>query len=147
MTFTTTVRLDTQAGVGFSRTGTPFKHGPGLPDAVIARVKPVYQRLREDNLLNKCLHGKTQNQNEAVNGMVWEQIPKEVFVGMELLEFGLFDAINHFNIGARAVLLLLEALKIAPGKYTGEGCRGLDLDRIHGAGYKESDEWKRSQGD
>ena len=48
-----------------------------------------------------------------------------------------------FNIGARAVLLLLEALKIAPGKYTGEGCRHLDLDRIRGAEYKESDEWKK----
>ncbi|XP_068672674.1 uncharacterized protein [Montipora foliosa] len=110
---------------GFQRDRNTFKHGPGLPDAVIARVKPVYQRLSEDTLLNKCLHGKTQNQNEAVNGMVWERIPKEVFVGMDLLEFGLFDAINHFNIGARAVLLLLEALKIVPGKYTEEGCRGL----------------------
>ena len=40
-----------------------------------------------------------------VNGMVWERIPKEVFVGADLLEFGLFDAISHFNIGARAVLL------------------------------------------
>ena len=65
-----------------------FKHGPGLPDNVIAEVKPVFQRLSEDSLLEKCLHGKIQNQNEAVNGMVWERIPKEVFVGGEMLEFG-----------------------------------------------------------
>ena len=68
-------------------------------------------------LHNKCLHGKAQNQNEAVNKMVWEQTPKEVSVGMELLEFGLYDVISHFNIGARTVLLLLTALKITPGKY------------------------------
>ena len=109
----------------------------------VAKVKPVYQRLSEDSLLEKCLHGKTQNQNEAVNGMVWERIPKDVFVGADLLEFGLFDAINHFNIGARAVLLLLKALKISPGKYTEEGCRHLDMDRIRGAEYKHSEERKK----
>ena len=94
-------------------------------------------------MLEKCLHGKTQNQNEAANGMVWERIPKEVFVGADLLEFGLFDAISHFNIGARAVLLLLKALKISPGKYTEEGCRHLDMDRMRGAEYKHSKERKK----
>ena len=94
-------------------------------------------------MLEKCPHGKTQNQNEAANGMVWERIPKEVFVGADLLEFGLFDAISHFNIGARAVLLLLKALKISPGKYTEEGCRHLDMDRIRGAEYKHSKERKK----
>ena len=130
---------------GFKRNRNSFKHSPGLPDAVIAKVKPVYQRLSEDSLLEKCLHGKTQNQNEAVNGMVWERIPKEVFVGADLLEFGLFDAISHFNIGARTVLLLLKALKISPGKYTEEGCRHLDMDRICGAEYKHSEERKKSR--
>jgi len=101
---------------GYKRDRNSFKHGPGLPDAVIAKVKPVYQRLSEDSLLEKCLHGKTQNQNETTNGMVWERIPEEVFVGADLLEFGSFDAVSHFNIGARTVLLLLKALKIFPRK-------------------------------
>ena len=86
-------------------------------------------------MLEKCLHGKTQNQNEAANGMVWECIPKEVFVGAGLLEFGLFDAVSHFSTGARTVLLLLKALKISPGKYTEEAGGRLDLDRIRGADY------------
>ena len=77
------------------------------------------------------------------NGMVWERVPEEVFVGGEMLEFGLFDAISHFNIGARTVTQLLEALKITPGKYTEEGCRRLDTDRVHGAEYKERDERKK----
>lgn len=109
---------------GYMRDRNSFEHGPGLPDAVIAKVKPVYQRLSEDSLLEKCLHGKNQNQNEAANGIVWECIPKEVFVGADLLEFALFDAVSHFNIGAttvllhhfnigaRTVLLHLKALKI-----------------------------------
>ena len=43
---------------GFKRDRNSFKHSPGLPDAVIAKVKPVCQRLSEDSLLEKCLHGK-----------------------------------------------------------------------------------------
>lgn len=77
--------------------------------------------------------------------MVWERIPKEVFVRADLLEFGLFDAVSHFNIGAWTVLLHLKALKISPGKYTEEGCRLLDLDRIREAEYKESDERKKGR--
>ena len=128
---------------GFQRDKRNYKHGPGLPLPVIAKVRPVYQRLSEDSLLEKCLHGKTQNQNESVNGMVWQLIPKEVFVGRELLEMGLYDAISHFNIGTRAVLLLLEALNINPGKYTEDGCKSLDQDRILGAEYKETEVRKR----
>ena len=63
-----------------------YKHGPGLPLHVIAKVKPVYQRLSDDAFLEKYLQGKTQNHNESLNGMVWQQVPKEVFVGKEGLE-------------------------------------------------------------
>ena len=42
--------------------------GKGLPSEVIKNVKEVFDELSDDNLLMKCLHGKTQNQNEAFNG-------------------------------------------------------------------------------
>ena len=35
-----------------------YKHGPGLPLEVIAKVKPIFQKLSQDDLLQKCLHGK-----------------------------------------------------------------------------------------
>ena len=62
-----------------------YKHGPGLPLEVIAKLKPEYVRLSIDILLEKCLHGKTQNQNESINGMIWQRVPKEVYVGRETL--------------------------------------------------------------
>ena len=65
-----------------------YKHGAGLPKEVIKHVKPIYERLSEPSLLEKCLHGKTQNQNEALNGMIWQRIPKEVFVHRDTLELG-----------------------------------------------------------
>ena len=113
-----------------------YKHGPGLPLPIIHKVKDVYSRLSNNELLEKCLHGKTQNQNESLNGMIWQRIPKEVFVGREMLEFGMNDAISYFNMGAKTVLDLYESLKIPSGKYTLEGCRSLDADRVCAAEYK-----------
>ena len=78
-----------------------FKHGPGLPDNVIAKAKPSFTSLTEDSPIKKYLHGKTHNQNEAAYGMVWECIPKDIFVGGEVLDFRLLNATSHFNIGAR----------------------------------------------
>lgn len=36
-----------------------YKPGPGIPDNIIALIKPIYNRLSNDELLNKCLDGKT----------------------------------------------------------------------------------------
>ena len=53
-----------------------YKCGPGLPDNIIAQIRPIYDRLSSDDLLVKCLNGKTQNQNESLNGMIWNRLPK-----------------------------------------------------------------------
>ena len=95
-----------------------FKHGLGLPLPVIAKLKPEYIRLSENNLLQKCLHGTTQNQNESLNGMVWQRIPKEIYVGRETLELGLYDVVSYFNIGSISVIKLFQTLGIPPAKYT-----------------------------
>ena len=113
-----------------------FKHGPGLSLPVIAKLKPEYIRLSENNLLQKCLHGKTQNQNESLNGMVWQRIPKEIYVGRETLELGLYDAVSYFNIGSISIIKLFQALGIPSGKYTEEGCRLQDQLRVNIAQHK-----------
>ena len=62
--------------------------GPGLPLDINAELKPIYKRLSEDSLLKRCFDGKTQNQNESLNGMIWDHVPKGVFVGSETLQLG-----------------------------------------------------------
>ena len=37
-------------------------------------VKQSYARLSADTLLSKCLDGKTQNQNELLNEMIWNRL-------------------------------------------------------------------------
>jgi hypothetical protein len=50
------------------------------------------------------LDGETQNQNESINGMIWKRIPKNIFVGFDVLELGVYDAVAHFNIGAEGAV-------------------------------------------
>lgn len=54
----------------------------------------------------------TQKQNKALNGIMWQRIPKEVYAGNETLEFGLYNAVAHFNIGSATATELFQALGI-----------------------------------
>ena len=73
-----------------------FKRGPGLPLTIIAVLKPVFARLSPDQLLKKCLHGKTQNQNESFNRMIWDRVPKSRYVGKDTFDLGVHDAVANF---------------------------------------------------
>lgn len=120
-----------------------FKHGPGLPKEVIAALKPIYQRLSQDSLLNKCLDCKTQNQNESLNGMIWERLPKGVFVGSDMLKLGVYDAVSHFNIGAETVIKVFDKLGIKSGTFTTSACESSDRLRVAKGNYKAEEKNKK----
>ena len=113
-----------------------YKPGPGLPVDIVTKIKPIYNELSCSELIEKCLHGKTQNQNESFNGMIWERVPKSIYVGHTQLKFGVYDAIANFIIGRHATLLMYELLKIEPGKYTKRGCAARNKKRLLFAGYQ-----------
>ena len=73
--------------------GTAFVDKPGIPIVVRDLILPVFTDLSKPDLLKKCLHGKTQNNNECLHGVVWKRIPKDIFVGRKVLEIGICSAI------------------------------------------------------
>ena len=62
-------------------------------DQFSQRVLFYMFELSEDDLLEKCLLGKTQNQNESFNGMIWQ----DVCVNAATFKMGVHDALSHFN--------------------------------------------------
>ena len=55
--------------------GTEFKgDGINIAGDVYEKIRPVWLRLSENYLLEKCLHGRTQNANEALtlNNLCWK---------------------------------------------------------------------------
>ena len=119
-----------------------YKPGAGLPLDIVAKLKPIYNDLSSSELLDKCLHGKTQNQNESFNGQIWERIPKNKYVGIEHLELGAYDAVANFNIGRKASVMILERLNIVPGKYTIRGCIQSNKRRLMFAAINANKETK-----
>ena len=90
------------------------KPGPGLPADIIKHVKPILVDLTKEELVNKCLHGMTQNPNESFNGTIWNRVPKVTYVGLRQFEIGVYDAVAHFNIGSKAAILVMKSWGYAP---------------------------------
>ena len=110
--------------------GIPYNDKPGLPIAVRDKILPIFQALSTTELLEKCLHGKTQNCNEALNGFIWKRLPKDVFVGPYVLEIGVCSAIINFNSGTHSIIKVFDKLGIICGFYTGVFCKKQDEKRI-----------------
>ena len=63
-----------------------------MPLDIVMKLKRTFAELSDESLLKKCLHDKTQNQNESFNLMIWDRIPKTNYVALTQLELGVFDA-------------------------------------------------------
>ena len=82
--------------------------------------------LSDETLLEKCLHGSTQNNNECINGVIWKQIPKDIFVGRIVLEIGVRSVVLSFNGGAIRLSKIFEKLSMVTGSFTKEFCASRD---------------------
>ena len=71
-------------------------------------VKPIFKDLSSDELLSRCLHGKTQNGNEALNNIIWRKSPKGDFVDKDLLDCAVNSATVQFNEGPCGVLDIIK---------------------------------------
>ena len=116
--------------------------GAGISKDVYARIKPKFEELADEGLLKKCLHGKTQNQSENFNN-IWERVPKTTFIGLTVFEFGVNDAVSHFNIGNMATIQTYNHMRIIPGHYTTIGCIGNNTVRMKNAFRKSSEKYRK----
>ena len=96
-------------------------------------------------MLEKCLHGKTQNANESFNGTIWNRVPKANHVGLNTLCFGVYDAISHFNIGDKANLDTLSLVGVNPGYYTAKSCGSINKTRRRHSVYKSLSPQKKQR--
>lgn len=110
--------------------GESFEHKNSIPEAVMEAIKPTYKDLAHPDLLSKCLHGRTQNPNESFNNIIWTRVPKNVFVGIKTLKWGVNDAVLTFNDGNMGRIRVLMYLNIVPGIHTVKGLQLLDKLRI-----------------
>lgn len=122
-----------------------YTHSHSIPVPIMETIKPVFQALSKPELLKKCLHGRTQNPNESLNNIIWNRIPKTVFVGIKTLHFGVYEAIASFNDGYIVKCRTLEKLDIEPGKNMIEAMKAADKMRIHLAQKQVQEVYKKAR--
>ncbi|XP_072017454.1 uncharacterized protein [Amphiura filiformis] len=107
--------------------------------AVVKELKPIYDDLTKDELIERCVDCYTQNANESFNGMIWQRIPKETHAGAMTLDIGVASATLAFNDGMQALLGVLQRQNMNPGTHTTENLKKLDEIRIQNAERQTSD--------
>ena len=62
-----------QSWCGFQRGTADSVHKSPIPEAVADAIYPKFEALSDKSLLSRFLHGGTQDQNEAINGLIWQR--------------------------------------------------------------------------
>jgi len=111
--------------------GEDFIHSyEPFPDEVITAIEPIYEDLSKDELLQRCLGGFTQNNNESLNQLIWRISPKVLASSPTIIEIAANAAACTFNEGYIALLAFLEEMKINVGPSAHEYVKTFDESRI-----------------
>jgi len=93
-----------------------YTHPPAFDEDIAGFLKPIYEELSSDDLLERCLGKNTQNNNESFNSCIWNLTPKHVFVGKKTLEIAAWTAACTFNEGFTPVLKIMEIMGAQIGR-------------------------------
>ena len=92
-----------------------FKHPLAFDQEVEDLLKPIYEELTDEKLLQRCLGANTQNNNESYNSCVWNIAPKHKFVGKDTLDIAALSAACIFNEGLLPILKVMELMGVKIG--------------------------------
>jgi len=93
-----------------------FKHDyKPLPPDVLTAIKPIYEDLSKDTLLERCLGGFNQNNNESYNQLIWKISPKIIPSGSITVELAAYIAACVFNEGSITLLQMLQSMGVSSG--------------------------------
>ena len=107
-----------------------YKHKHPLPNAVENTIRPTFEALSDTDLLQRCLHGGTQNQNEAFNALIWQRARKTTHSGLVVVELPTFLAISHFNDGTTTITMVLVEMGIKSGFHCFKANKKHDYSRL-----------------
>lgn len=111
-------------------TNTAFVHKPALSEEVQNYVKPIYEKLTNDELLTRCLGRNTQNNNECYNKTLWAVVPKHTFAGKEVVELAVQITLSIFNEGRMTLLKIMEVMGCTIGNCSYKYASKKDEERL-----------------
>ena len=109
-----------------------------IPLRLAKYVEPIFIRLSKRSLLERCVLGATQNQNESFHHVVWSRCSKTVFVSPESVRLSVNLAKLTFNAGMKSLVPVFERLGVSPGPLCLRFMDSADATRIRNAEARES---------
>lgn len=92
-----------------------FEHDPSLDSEVQKAIKPVYEELSNDDLLQRCVGDNIQNNIESLKACVWRLAPKYLHCDSGTVEIATYLAASIFNEGFTSIMKIMELLGIEIG--------------------------------
>ncbi|KAH9372084.1 hypothetical protein HPB48_017425 [Haemaphysalis longicornis] len=115
----------------------PPKHR--WPAHVCEALLPVYERLSDRKLLERCQRGKTQNNNQSLHSMISALAPKERHASLFTVVAAVGEAVMKFNAGyARSATGILKELSLTPGRQNSERLAEKDKRRMTASARKHA---------
>ena len=109
-------------------------------------LEPTFDRLSEDRLMERCLPGFSQNQNESFNSLIWKRAPKHTWQGPKRVELAAYLAVLHFNNGDYAAkTAILSHMELNSSKWLSDSANRKDQKRLYGARRDTEDSVKRKR--
>jgi hypothetical protein len=99
---------------------------------------PLYERLTDEELLQRCSRMKTQNANECFNGLIWGKCPKTESTSASTVQLATAMAVVEFNAGPRAFGRVLHHLGVKCGSHFLEATNKAQKKRLRKAAYSAS---------
>ena len=93
-------------------------------------LKYLFDRRSDETLLQRCLKGLTQNQNESINNMLRSICSKRTFCGYRKLLLCVHETVTKFNQGAIRKSVLMKYIGCEPKHYMTNALLREDEQRI-----------------
>lgn len=116
-----------------------------LNDDVLKVIKPIYESLSTDTLLERCLGSETQNNNESLNSLIWTFTPKYIHAGTQTIQISTSLAVCIFNEGFIPILKILSVMGITIGPEAHAFAVGRDEVRIERSELRASEASKEAR--
>ena len=110
---------------------------------VLEHMEPVFERLSDEDLLERLQRGDTQNSNEALHSLIWRRCPKGVFASHEIIRFSTSLAVIQRNVGSIGLSYVLHSLGILETAVSERLLAKLDVKKENQLLRTRSVEYKR----
>ena len=92
-----------------------YKGDDCLPEVFLELLKPTFLALSDKKLVQRCVRGATQDNNESINSLVWARCPGHKNHGVNVLRAA---AVCHLCSGASIREKVMQRLGIPAGDLT-----------------------------